>query len=258
MTVTEKALRDALHAEGTSYAVSPDAWARVQARAAARRARRRRAVPVAAAAVTAGIAAAALVPGLAAGGDARPTVAVAPVPSGPGDKQVAQIVPRLCAGDRPARENANLLARAGALPVPGGGGWLVAIGDGTGGLRFLRVTGGGGRLDCRAYAASRTGTRTYASYAGARGRGEVSWTGVTSAAAVAFEVRYADGTRLRFACDGDTAGCARRATAKGWVTVFTTRPRRYTPPEPGAPVHGVVTVLGAGGKVLERLPFSAG
>ena len=52
MTEIEKLLREALSAQGESYETSPDAWARVQERAARpRRAGRRRAVPVLAAAV---------------------------------------------------------------------------------------------------------------------------------------------------------------------------------------------------------------
>ncbi|MFI0479841.1 hypothetical protein [Actinomadura sp. 9N215] len=260
MTETEKALRDALRARGEAYPVSPDAWARVQSRAAARRARRRAvriaAVPVAAAAAAIGIAASFLAPGLFTGDDARPRAAAAAATAEPGDAQVAETLPRLCARDRPVRERLGLLPRAGALPTFGGGGWLVAVGDGAGGVRLVAVTVVEGRLVCRANTAAPGGGRRFVDYGGERGRGEVSWTGVTAPGAAAFEARYRDGTRMRFACGGETAGCVRRATVEGRVTVFTTKPRMYTPPKAGAPVHGEFTVLDTEGKVLERLPFS--
>ncbi|WUI03006.1 hypothetical protein OHR68_14725 [Spirillospora sp. NBC_00431] len=257
MTETEKALRAALRARGESYPVSPDAWSRVRERAAARRARRRRTVPAVAAAATAGVAAAVLAPALLGGGgdDARPPAAVAATPREVTDQHVAEVFPRLCDRGLPAHERRRLLPPAGALPTFNGG-WIVAVGDGTGGLRLIGVMGVEGRLSCRPFAAAPDGGRTFIAYGGERGRGEVSWTGVTAPEAAAFEARYEDGTRLRFACGGETAGCVRRATVKGRLMVFTTKPRMYTPPKAGAPLHGTFTVFDAEGKVLERRPFS--
>ncbi|WP_242911169.1 hypothetical protein [Actinomadura terrae] len=273
----ERALREALRAQGESYTVSPDAWERVRERADRRgyrgRGRRRLAGPVlAASAVACTAVAITLVPSHLPGGGSDREHRAGPLAQGSGSqpppsailtpREVAKTLATLCAGATPPQGRALALRQVGALRDPGDPGrWFVPMEEASGNIQIQALSKAGRRTICRAYTrVAPRGWNSFVGYSGERGAGEASWVGFAKAPVASFEAVYTDGTRMRFACGARGQGGANcgRATVgrRGAVTIFATAPRMYRPRREGERITGVLTLLNSEGKVVGRHPFA--